>query len=54
MTTTLLLPLAEQFEGGSGLYSIFEIAFSVGGIIAGLIAIYFLKKSLNIKLFLLR
>ncbi|MFJ8526427.1 MFS transporter [Bacillus sp. NPDC094106] len=44
MTTTLLLPLAEQFEGGSGLYSIFEIAFSVGGIIAGLIAIYFLKK----------
>ncbi|MEH7459024.1 hypothetical protein V7183_17940, partial [Bacillus sp. JJ1127] len=44
MKTTLLLPLAEQFEGGSGLYSIFEMAFSVGGIIAGFIAIYFLKK----------
>jgi len=44
MTTTLMLPLAHQFHGGSGLYSSFEMAFSIGGIVAGLVVTYFLKK----------
>ncbi|KQL52642.1 hypothetical protein AN964_03255 [Heyndrickxia shackletonii] len=44
MTTTLMLPLANQFHGGSGLYSSFEMAFSIGGIAAGLIVTFFLKK----------
>ncbi|RDI36655.1 MFS transporter [Falsibacillus pallidus] len=44
MATTLFLPLAEQLRGGSGLYSSFEMAFSAGGIIAGLVAAYFMKK----------
>jgi MFS family permease len=44
MTTTLLLPLATQFHGSSGLYSFFEIAFAVGGILSGLIVTFFLKK----------
>ncbi|MBS4174383.1 MFS transporter [Bacillus sp. FJAT-49736] len=44
MTTTLMLPLAKQFHGASGLYSSFEMAFSIGGIVAGLIVTYFLRK----------
>jgi len=44
MTTTLMLPLAHQFHGGSALYSSFEMAFSIGGIVSGLVVTYFLKK----------
>ena len=44
MTTTILLPLAKVFKGGSGLYSVFDISFAVGGILAGIVVTYFLKK----------
>ncbi|MDR6124452.1 MFS family permease [Bacillus sp. SLBN-46] len=43
MTTTILLPLAKVFKGGSGLYSVFDISFAVGGILAGIVVTYFLK-----------
>jgi MFS family permease len=44
MTTTVLLPLAKALKGGSGLYSMFDISFSIGGIISGFIVTFFLKK----------
>jgi MFS family permease len=44
MTTTILLPLAKTFKGGSGLYSLFDISFAVGGILAGIVVTFFLKK----------
>ncbi|WP_413301754.1 MFS transporter [Bacillus sp. 1P10SD] len=44
MTTTILLPLAKVFKGGSGLYSVFDISFAVGGILAGIVVTYFLKR----------
>lgn len=44
MTTTILLPLAEKFKGGSVLYSLFEVSFAGGGIVAGLLITFFLKK----------
>jgi MFS family permease len=44
MTTTILLPLANNFHGGSTLYSLFDISFAVGGIIAGIVVTFFLKK----------
>ncbi|MDQ0198338.1 MFS transporter [Neobacillus ginsengisoli] len=43
MTTTILLPLAEIFKGRSGLYSLFDISFAVGGIISGMIVTFFLR-----------
>ncbi|MGG3561824.1 MFS transporter [Neobacillus rhizosphaerae] len=45
MTTTILLPLANMFKGGSGLYSVFDISFAVGGILAGIVVTSFLKKN---------
>jgi len=44
MTTTILLPLAKVFNGGSGLYSLFDISFAFGGILAGMIVTVYLKK----------
>ncbi|MEH7302036.1 MFS transporter [Neobacillus drentensis] len=44
MTTTILLPLAKVFKGGSGLYSVFDISFAAGGILAGIVVTYFLKR----------
>lgn len=44
MTTTILLPLAKFFKGGSTLYSLFDISFAVGGIVAGLVVTIFLKR----------
>lgn len=44
MTTTILLPLARVFKGGSGLYSVFDISFAVGGILAGIVVTNFLKR----------
>ncbi|CRK80721.1 MFS transporter [Neobacillus massiliamazoniensis] len=44
MTTTILLPLANDFKGGSALYSFFDISFAIGGIVAGFIIPFFLKK----------
>jgi len=44
MTTTTLLPLAKGFKGGSGLYSMFDISFSSGGILAGVVVTFFLKR----------
>jgi hypothetical protein len=44
MTTTILLPLATELKGGSGLYSLLDISFSIGGIISGFIITFFLKK----------
>ena len=44
MTTTILLPLANLFKGGSGLYSVLDISFAVGGILAGIIVTSFVKK----------
>jgi MFS family permease len=44
MTTTILLPLATELRGGSGLYSLFDLSFSIGGIISGFIVTFFLKK----------
>ncbi|MBK3494155.1 MFS transporter [Viridibacillus sp. YIM B01967] len=43
MATTLFLPLAETFDGGSKLYAAFEITFAVGGITAGLVVVQLLK-----------
>lgn len=44
MTTTILLPFAKQFQGSSVLYSFFENAFAIGGVIAGIVITYFFKK----------
>ncbi|WP_312471160.1 MFS transporter [Neobacillus sp.] len=44
MTATILLPLAKDFKGGSALYSLFDISFAVGGILAGVFVTFFLKK----------
>ncbi|MEH7436503.1 MFS transporter [Neobacillus drentensis] len=44
MTTTILLPLANLFKGGSGLYSVLDISFAVGGILAGIIVTSFVKR----------
>ncbi|MEH7304876.1 MFS transporter [Neobacillus drentensis] len=44
MTTTIMVPLAKQFKGGSGLYSLFDISFAVGGILAGVMVTFFLKR----------
>ncbi|SFA71504.1 MULTISPECIES: MFS transporter [unclassified Bacillus (in: firmicutes)] len=44
MTTTIMLPLAMQFGGSSELYSFFEMAFAVGGILSGIVITYFLQQ----------
>lgn len=51
MSATMLLPLAGQLGGGSTLYAVFDIAFTVGGIIAGLIVTRLMIK-LNNRLIL--
>jgi MFS family permease len=43
MTMTIILPLAQSFKGGSVLYSVFDISFAVGGIMAGLAVTFFMK-----------
>lgn len=44
MATTVFLPLARELNGGSELYSAFEMSFSIGAVISGLFVTYFMKK----------
>jgi MFS transporter, DHA3 family, macrolide efflux protein len=52
MSATMLLPLAEQLKGGSKLYAMFDISFTVGGILAGFL-VTFLMIKLNNRLILM-
>ncbi|MGV3488005.1 MAG: MFS transporter [Tuberibacillus sp.] len=52
MSATMLLPLAEQLHGGSKLYAVFDIAFTVGGILAGFLVTILMIK-LNNRLIIL-
>ncbi|GGE26810.1 hypothetical protein GCM10011391_01440 [Pullulanibacillus camelliae] len=44
MSATIFLPIAKDLHGGSALYSAFEVAFAVGGIISGLLVTYLMER----------
>lgn len=44
MSTAILLPYANQLGGSSGLYSLFDISFTTGGILSGLLVDKLLEK----------